>query len=238
MNIVSSAIHFVAAGGIWVVPILTFGAIGIGVVIERYWVLIRLTSSNKKIWEEIEPALHAGDFEKARQMTGDNKSYLGQLLSTGLENAGVLRRRNDIELVMEEVLLSLKPQIHKRINLLALFANLATLAGLFGTIVGLIHAFEAVATAAPSEKSALLTLSISEAMSCTALGLLVAMPMLVFSLLLNTKATHIAAGLEIAALKMVNMIARAGANARATVGAEQGFRAKADVKAEPEEMVS
>ncbi|MES2918561.1 MAG: MotA/TolQ/ExbB proton channel family protein [Pseudomonadota bacterium] len=219
MSIVSSAIHFVAAGGIWVIPILTFGAIGLGVVIERYWVLIRLTSSNKKIWQEIEPALHVGDFEKARQITSNNESYLGRLLSTGLENTGVLRRRNDIELVMEEVLLSLTPQIHKRINLLALFANLATLAGLFGTIVGLIHAFEAVATAAPSEKSALLTLSISEAMSCTALGLLVAMPMLVFSLLLNTKATHIAAGLEIAALKMVNMIARAGSTARVAADA-------------------
>ena len=95
-----------------------------------------------------------------------------------------------------------------------LFANLATLLGLFGTIVGLIGAFAAVATAAPSEKSALLSLSISEAMSCTATGLLTAMPMLTFSMLLNTKASRIVAGLEIAALKTINMIVRAGATAR------------------------
>jgi biopolymer transport protein ExbB len=115
---------------------------------------------------------------------------------------------------MEEVMQSIVPQFEKRISYLALFANLATLLGLFGTIVGLIGAFAAVATAAPSEKSALLSLSISEAMSCTATGLLIAMPMLTFSLLLNTKAGHIISGLEIAALKTVNMIVRAGHTAR------------------------
>ena len=71
-----------------------------------------------------------------------------------------------------------------------------------------------MATAAPSEKSALLSLAISEAMSCTAMGLTVAMPMLTFSLLLNMKSKAVVSGLEIAALKTVNLISRAHAAAR------------------------
>ena len=214
MEHLSEAIKFIAAGGIWVIPIIVVGFVGLGVVAERYFVLIRAVRANRRTWEQIQPLLHEGQFDKAREITREDKSAVATLLNAGLENEGVVRRRNDIELAMEEVLQSIAPQFEKRISYLALFANLATLLGLFGTIVGLIGAFAAVATAAPSEKSALLSLSISEAMSCTAIGLLIAMPMLTFSLLLNTKASRIVAGLEIAALKTVNMIVRAGATAR------------------------
>jgi len=214
MEYLARAIKFIAAGGIWVIPIIMVGIIGLGVVAERYFVLIRATRANRRTWDQIQPLLHEGQFDKAREITRDDKSAVATLLNAGLESEGVVRRRNDIELAMEEVLQSIAPQFEKRVSYLSLFANLATLLGLFGTIVGLIGAFAAVATAAPSEKSALLSLSISEAMSCTATGLLTAMPMLTFSLLLNSKASHIVAGLEIAALKTVNMIVRAGASAR------------------------
>jgi len=214
MEHLSGAIKFIAAGGIWVIPIIVVGIVGLGVVAERYFVLIRATAANRRTWEQIQPLLHEGAFDKARAITREDNSSVATLLNAGLESQGVVRRRNDIELAMEEALQSIAPQFEKRISYLGLFANLATLLGLFGTIVGLIGAFAAVATAAPSEKSALLSLSISEAMSCTATGLLTAMPMLTFSLLLNTKASRIVAGLEIVALKTVNMIVRAGATAR------------------------
>ena len=214
MSIIRAGLKFIAAGGIWVIPILIVGAIGLGVAAERYFVLSLAAKRNRQMWDKLQPVLHAGDFEKAREMTRKDKSTVSTLLNIGIERQGVVRRRDDIELAMEEVMMTIVPQMEKRIPFLALFANLATLLGLFGTIVGLIDAFSAVATAAPSEKSALLSLSISEAMSCTALGLLVAMPMLALSLLLNVKAGNIIAGLEIASLKTVNVIAQANAENR------------------------
>lgn len=214
MEYLTGAVKFIAAGGIWIIPIIVVGAVGLGVILERYFVFFRAIRANRQTWDQVQPVLHEGDFEKARAITRDDKSALATLLNVGLENQGVVRRRNDIELAMEEVMQSIAPQFQKRVSYLALFANLATLLGLFGTIVGLIGAFAAVATAAPSEKSALLSLSISEAMSCTATGLLIAMPMLTFSLLLNTKASQIIGSLEIAALKTINMIVRAGQTAR------------------------
>ena len=136
------------------------------------------------------------------------------LASAGLERHGTVRRREDFEIAMDEVMMSIVPQLEKRTPYTALFANLATLMGLLGTIMGLIHAFEAVATAAPSEKAALLTASISEAMSCTALGLMVAMPMLAANLFLNMKAGTIIDSLEVASLKTVNAIASFNAKNR------------------------
>jgi biopolymer transport protein ExbB len=214
MDYVSGAVKFIAAGGIWVVPIIVVGVVGLGIAFERYLIFFRAVHANRRTWDQIQPVLHQGDFDKAREITRDDKSALATLVNAGLENQGVVRRRTDIELAMEEVMQSIVPQFQKRVSYLGLLANLATLLGLFGTIVGLIGAFAAVATAAPSEKSALLSLSISEAMSCTATGLLIAMPMLTLSLLLNTKASRIISGLEIAALKTLNMIQRAGQTAR------------------------
>jgi biopolymer transport protein ExbB len=214
MHFIEAATRFLIAGGIWVVPILLVGALGLGITIERYIKLLRAERSNRKMWNQLQPIIHEGDFEKAREMTSGDKSYVSQLLNAGLERHGAVHRREDYEVAMDEVMMSIVPQLEKRTPYTALFANLATLLGLLGTIMGLIHAFEAVATAAPSEKAALLTASIAEAMSCTAIGLLVAMPMLYANLYLNLKAGTIIDSLEMASLKTVNAIASFNARHR------------------------
>ncbi len=214
MHFIESATKFLIAGGFWVIPIMLVGAIGIGITIERFIKLKRAEISNRRMWDQLQPILHQGDFDKAREMTYNDKSYVSQLLNVGLERQGSVRRREDIEIAMDEVMMSIVPQLEKRTPYTALFANLATLLGLLGTIMGLIAAFEAVATAAPSEKSALLSASISEAMSCTAFGLIVAMPMLAANLYLNLKASTIIDGLEMASLKTVNTISSFNAKNR------------------------
>ncbi len=214
MHFIQSATKFLMAGGFWVIPIMLVGAVGLGITIERFIKLARSEMANRKMWEKLHPILHEGDFEKARQMTYNDKSYISQLLSVGLERQGVVRRREDFEIAMDEVMMSIVPQLEKRTPYTALFANLATLMGLLGTILGLISAFAAVAHAAPSEKSALLSASISEAMSCTAIGLIVAIPMLSANLFLNLKAGTIIDSLEMASLKTVNVISAFAAKTR------------------------
>lgn len=207
MHFIESATKFLIAGGFWVIPIMLVGVLGMAITIERFIKLKRAETSNRKMWDQLQPILHSGDFDKAREMTYEDKSYVSQLVNVGLELQGTVRRREDLEIAMDEVMMSIVPQLEKRTPYTALFANLATLLGLLGTIMGLISAFEAVASAAPSEKSALLSASISEAMSCTAFGLIVAMPMLAANLYLNLKASNIIDGLEMASLKTVNTIA-------------------------------
>jgi biopolymer transport protein ExbB len=206
MGLINTIANFFHDGGFWMYPILLVGATGFAIGIERFIKLTRVEIANRKMWDILHPVLYKGDFDKAREMTRSDKSTVSQLLMMGLERQGTVRRREDIEIVMEEEMMAIIPQLEKRTAYISLFANLSTLLGLLGTIIGLIQAFQAVANAAASEKAALLSASISEAMNCTAFGLIVAIPLLVLSLFLTTKAGNIIDSLEMASLKTLNII--------------------------------
>jgi biopolymer transport protein ExbB/TolQ len=83
---------------------------------------------------------------------------------------------------------------------------MATLAGLLGTIIGLIEAFTAVSNADLADKAELLSASISIGMNCTAFGLMVAIPLVLVHSLLQTKTTEIIDSLEMASVKFLNAI--------------------------------
>ncbi|MEO1319756.1 MAG: MotA/TolQ/ExbB proton channel family protein, partial [Pseudomonadota bacterium] len=89
---------------------------------------------------------------------------------------------------------------------LATFANIATLLGLLGTIIGLIQAFTAVANANPAEKADMLSGSISIAMNTTAFGLMVAIPLLLVHTVIQTKTNQIVDSLEMASVKFLNAV--------------------------------
>jgi biopolymer transport protein ExbB len=89
---------------------------------------------------------------------------------------------------------------------LATFANIATLLGLLGTIIGLIQAFTAVANANPADKADLLSASISVAMNTTAFGLMAAIPLLLMYTVLQTKTTELVDSMEMATVKFLNAI--------------------------------
>ena len=207
MDIFYSIVKFFVQGGAFMYPILLVGAAGAAIAIERYVTLTRMSVRNRNSWGRIEPALNAGDFDKARELTGKDDATLSRLLSVGLALQGAVRRRDDVKEAMQESMMEILPQLEKRTHYLATFANLATLLGLLGTVSGLIHAFSAVATVNPAEKANLLSASISEAMNCTAFGLMTAVPILFVHALLQTKTTELIDGLETASVKFLNALA-------------------------------
>lgn len=206
MGLIEIFVEFIQDGGKFMYPILFVGAIGGGIAIERYIKLSRVRLANRKIWERLQPLLAEGNFEAAREITGEDKSTVSQLLELGLARQGAVRRREDIEIAMEEGMMEIIPQLEKRTGYVALFANIATLLGLLGTIMGLIEAFNAVANANPAEKADLLSASISVAMNTTAFGLMVAIPLLVTHAYLNSRTGEIVDSLEMASVKVLNVI--------------------------------
>jgi biopolymer transport protein ExbB len=124
----------------------------------------------------------------------------------GLARQGAVRRREDVELAMEESMMEIIPQLEKRTPYVGLLSNIATLLGLLGTIMGLIEAFTAVANANPAEKADLLSASISVAMNTTAFGLMVGIPLLITSTILMAKTGQIIDSLEMASVKVLNVI--------------------------------
>jgi biopolymer transport protein ExbB len=207
VDIFYSIVNFFVRGGAFMFPILLVAAVGGAIAVERYITLTRLRVSNRGAWSRVEPVLMSGDFEKARDMTSKDQTAVSRLLSMGLALQGAVRRRDDVEKAMEESMMEIIPKLEKRTHYLATFANLATLLGLLGTVSGLIHAFAAVATVNPAEKANLLSASISEAMNCTAFGLMTAVPLLFVHALLQTKTTELIDSLETAAVKFMNALA-------------------------------
>jgi biopolymer transport protein ExbB len=199
-------VRFFAAGGLFMFPILLVAAVGAAIAVERYVTLTRVQTRNRNVWSQIQPVLVEGDFDKARDMTSKDDSAISKLLSIGLARQGAVRRREDIEIAMDESMIEITPQLEKRTHYLATFANLATLLGLLGTVSGLIHAFAAVATVNPADKANLLSASISEAMNCTAFGLMTAVPILLAHAFLQTKTSELIGSLEMAFVKFLNVV--------------------------------
>ncbi len=206
MEFFSMIVRFFQGGGAMMYPIAVVLVIGIAIAVERYVVLTHTSIRNRGLWNEIAPLLAQGNFKSAVQITGSSNAAIGQILSYGLARIASARSRDDIEKAMEESLMDIVPKLEKRTHYLATFANLATLLGLLGTVVGLINAFAAVATVNPSEKANLLSASISVAMNCTAFGLMTAVPLLVIHAVLQTKTTELVDSLEMASVKFLNAV--------------------------------
>jgi biopolymer transport protein ExbB len=206
MDFFFSIVGFFVTGGPFMYPILIVFAVGTAIAVERYVTLNLVTTQNQSSWSKLQPTLVQGDFEKAREMTSKDESTVAKLLSMGLARQGAVRRREDIEIAMEESMMEIIPQLEKRTPYVALASSIATLLGLLGTIMGLIQAFTAVANANPAEKADLLSASISVAMNTTAFGLMVAIPLLITHTILTAKTGEIVDSLEMASVKALNVI--------------------------------
>ena len=208
MDVFYSIVAFFGSGGVFMYPILFVFAFGVAIAAERYITLAMVTNKNRVVWEKVQPLLNEGQFDEARRMTSEDESTISQVLNMGLSLQGTVRRREDIEIAMEESMMEIVPRLEKRTPYVALASSIATLLGLLGTIMGLIQAFTAVANANPAEKADLLSASISVAMNTTAFGLMVAIPLLVVHAILTSKTGDIVDSLEMATVKALNVFSR------------------------------
>ena len=202
----STVVRFFQEGGPFMIPILLVFGFGIAIAIERWTFLTMSGASNRALWKKIVPFLKAGNFQEAAAHTSKSKAAIGSILTYGLYRVKSARRRDDIEKAMEESLMEVLPRLEKRTHYSATLANIATLLGLLGTIIGLIAAFTAVAEANPAEKADMLSASISTAMNTTAFGLMAAIPLLLIHALLQTKTNALVDSLEMASVKFLNAV--------------------------------
>ncbi len=206
MGSIETIVRFIQEGGFFMYPIILVLALGLAIAVERFIYLSYSKRSNLRTWEEMLPLIEKGSFKQAITAATNSTTAVGKILAYGLTRLTSTRRRTDVETAMEEGLMEMVPRLEKRTHYLATFANIATLLGLLGTIIGLIQAFTAVANADPAQKAELLSSSISVAMNTTALGLIVAIPLLLLYSFLQTKTTELVDSLEMAAVKFLNII--------------------------------
>ena len=207
MDYTATIVRFFQEGGFFMYPIMFVLALGVAIALERYIYLTLQKSSNRSAWNKMLPLLQQGKYKEATDLASKSKSAIGRILVFGLNSKLAAGRRvDDIEMAMEEGLMEIVPRLEKRTPYLATFANIATLLGLLGTILGLIAAFTAVANADPAEKANLLSQSISVAMNTTAFGLISAIPLLLLYSIIQTKTTEIVDSIEMASVRFINMM--------------------------------
>lgn len=211
----TSIVEFFVKGGAFMYPIALVFAAGTAIAIERWVYLTVASTRNRQLWSQVVPLLQQGNFRAAVALCQKSSAAIGRILNYGLARLESARRRDDVEKAMEESLMEVLPRLERRTHYLSTFANLATLLGLLGTIVGLIQAFTAVSNANPAEKADLLSASISVAMNTTAFGLIVAIPLLLVHTLIQTKTTELVDSLEMASVKFLNTLTERRAEAAA-----------------------
>lgn len=180
-------LSFVASniGHVW--PILVALVFAVGIVAERYVALFHTypLHGRQRFMERIRELVLADKIQDAiRHCEGYRRKPAAHIVKEGLLRAHLPEEMvNDgLNMVAGECIEALQ----QRTAFLSMIANVATLLGLFGTILGLIQSFEAVGFADPQQKSTILAQGISTAMNATMLGLGVAIPcMVAFSILMN-----------------------------------------------------
>jgi biopolymer transport protein ExbB/TolQ len=206
MNAFDMIVNFFKQGGAFLYPIAAVFAVGLGFAVERFIYLHRVAGANRRLWAQIAPLFKVGNFRKAMEIAEQTDSALSTIMRYGISRVATARRKEDIEKAMEESLIEVIPALEKRTHYLATLANIGMLMGLLGTVIGLINAFAAVAAVNPAEKAAMLSASISVAMNNTALGLGLAITLLLCHMYLETKTTELVDSLEVASLKFLNSI--------------------------------
>jgi biopolymer transport protein ExbB len=208
MNAFNTAVKFFQDSGMFIYPSILIMATGLAIAIERYIFLSRARTDNRKMWDRILPMLQNGKFQQVYSMTSKSDTAIAQIVTNGLARLQDARRREDIDNAMEEGMMEIVPRLEKRTHYIATFANVITLVGLLGTIIGLIHAFTAVSQVNAAEKAEMLSASISIAMNNTAFALMVAIPFLLAHAFLQARTAEIVDSLEAAKISFLNLVQR------------------------------
>lgn len=196
---------FTSENSFWMFSILIVQVVAVSIIIERVYALFVSRKPDQKeaskiLLTEIQTGTLDSALALAKKMKSTHK--IASVAEAGIISAMNQGSKEEIQSKMDEVLLKAQATIEKRIGLLALTANLATLLGLLGTITGLIQSFSGINNTNPAEKSEILSNGISLAMNATAYGLLVAVPALIMYAILNNRASRLTYDLNKGALSV------------------------------------
>ncbi len=208
--------EFVRQGGPFMYINIVVSISTIAVVAERtYRLYFEYNIHGRAFLEQAEKLILANNIDRAIKLCNTvPRAILPRVVKSGLLAAH--KGRAAVSAALEEALLEFTPLLQKRIQTMWSLANIATLVGLIGTIVGLIRAFKAVSLATSEQKTTLLTEGISEAMNNTAFGLSIAVTNILAHLFLSGQSRTMTEDLDLAAVRMENLLS----SRRFTVGEE------------------
>jgi biopolymer transport protein ExbB/TolQ len=188
--------HFIAACGIYVLGVAAW---------KITFLFVKFNTNGANLMKQIQKLVMANNIDKAIKLcTAAGDAALANVMKAGLSRAN--RGELEIQNAIEESILEVTPKVNRLVDSITAIGSVATLLGLLGTIFGLIAAFEALAHAAPEQKSAMLASGISMAMYTTGFGLMVAIPAIVVHLVIKGFVGKIINEMDLYSVKLVNLL--------------------------------
>jgi biopolymer transport protein ExbB len=204
---IETAAKFFNEGGTFMWIILGVGAFALAVIVERLiFFFVTCRGNSRNLVAEVAKAISNDDKEAAEKIASSSKSPISKLINVAVQRYNSGLAYEEIQQGVEESAIKEIPRFTTRLSSLGMFANIATLTGLLGTIFGLQVSFSSLQLAEGADKATALANGIAQAMNTTAMGLLVAIPcMIAFTQLSNIQAS-LTENLDEATVKMLNFL--------------------------------
>lgn len=200
-----SVVEHVVKGGLWVYPILLFGALAAALAAYKLVSIYRIKQPRASELGVILRSLREGRSHEALAAAEKLPWEFGPMIAEAVKRYD--QDKELVEEVMYEKMLEAQPKVERFLSVIAVTAAVAPLLGLLGTVTGMINTFTMITLFGTGDASAL-SGGISEALITTELGLVVAIPALVAHAMLNRKAQAILAQMEKLAVVFVNGLPR------------------------------
>lgn len=193
-------------GGAVMYIIAVIGILVAFLIVNRLMALNRLTVDKQSITENLYTMILRGDIRQAIAFCDSRPTPLTNTLKAGLVQVMNRRPDEEVQVAMDASVLRETPKLEGWVSFLAVFGNVGVLVGLMGTIIGLITSFGGVASADNATKAARLSQGISEALNCTAFGLLVAITAVVAFGFFQIRISRAINDMQEASMTLMNLV--------------------------------
>lgn len=198
---------FIAGGPAFMSFVIISLILGLAIAIERILYLAMSTTNTKKLLEDVESALNSGGVESAKEVCRNTRGPVASIFYQGLD-----RYDEGLDMVEKSVIAYGGVQVgllEKGVSWISLFIAMAPMLGFFGTVIGMIGAFDAIAEA-NNISPGIVAGGIGVALITTVSGLLVAMVLQVFYNYIIAKIDSITNDMEDASISLIDILVKYG----------------------------
>jgi biopolymer transport protein ExbB/TolQ len=188
--------------GMW--PILIGLMFTVGIIVERSVYLFKASVDKDKLLALLKSQVMSGNVQGAIKVCSGNPTPMTRIVQAGLMKFN--KSDDEVQAAMDEAALRELPKVNARTPYLAMLANFVVMAGLLGTITGMIKAFGSVGSEEGGNKATVLAEGISEALNCTAFGIGASLVGLLGFALLQGKATKVSDDINEVTVQVVNLV--------------------------------
>ncbi len=192
----------IEGGGMIGLVILGIGAVSLLLILLRILTLAVVSRNDSKALGRVAEQVSGGSLEEAEETSGTLPGAMGRIVSTTIRALRLDPAK--AEDAVAESVLNEQPKLERYRSAISVFAAVAPLLGLLGTVTGMIATFDIITIHGTGDPK-LLSGGISEALITTELGLMVAIPTLLIGNLLASWSDRITSSLEVSALRLINI---------------------------------